>query len=174
MIEFRRASQCDASLIAQTRQKVWAATYRGIYPDEMIDGFDLVQHTQRESDRLRNPNYHCFMVMDGPECAGYFAFGTIREGIWKNYIFRLHSLYLLPRYQGRGLGRKIFSLVQENCLAYGKGRMYLDCHPANEKALGFYRRMGGVITYTNTGHCNPCEDECHMEFDFTKGEQHGQ
>ena len=170
MIEFQRASLDDAALIARTRQKAWDATYRGIYPDEMIDAFDFARHTVREAQRLGNPNYRCFLVMDGEKCAGYFAFGTLREGIWKDFIFRLHSLYLLPEYQGRGIGRKIFAQVRENCLSIGDGRMYLDCHPSNEKALGFYKYMGGVITYTSTGHFNPCEDECHIEFDFTKGE----
>lgn len=173
MIEFIRASASDAALIAQTRQKAWQSTYRGIYPDEAIDGFDLYQHTLREGDRLRNPNYRCFLVMDGVSCVGYFAYGTIREGIWKNFIFRLHSLYLLPAYQGKGLGRQVFGQVKKDCQSIADGRMYLDCHPMNIKALGFYRHMGGMITHTRIGHCNPCEDSCRIEFDFTKGEQHG-
>ena len=170
MIEFRRASIEDAALIAATRKKAWDATYRGIYPDEMIDEFDLSRHKVREEDRLKNPNYHCWLVLDGDFCVGYFACGIIREGIWKDFRYRLHSLYLLPKYQGRGLGKKIFAQVRECCLDVGKGRMYLDCHPANEKALGFYCHMGGTITYTNSGHLNPCEDACHIEFDFTKGD----
>ena len=173
MIELRRASLSDAARIAQTRQKAWLATYRGIYPDEMLDGFDLDRHTARESDRLRNPNYRCYCVMDGEDCVGYVAFGTVREGERKEFNFRLHSLYLLPGYQGRGLGRMLFGKVRESCLLFGRGSMHLDCHPRNERALGFYRHMGGVITYTDTGHRNPCEDSCRIEFDFTKGEQHG-
>lgn len=170
MIEFRPALFRDAELIAKTRRKAWDATYRGIYPDEMIDSFDFERHTQREQQRLRNSNYHCFLVMDEDNCVGYFAYGTIREGIWKDFTFRLHSVYLLPAYQGRGLGRKIFAQVRASCLQFGKGTMYLDCHPANEKALAFYRHMGGTVTYIDRGHANPCEDSCHIEFDFTKGE----
>lgn len=173
MIEFKRAVLADAAIIAITRQKAWDATYRGIYPDEMIDEFDLERHTLREKERLRNGNYQCFLVEDEGKCVGYFAYGIIREGIWKDFSFRLHSLYLLPQYQHKGLGKKIFSQVCESCVSIGRGRMYLDCHPANENALNFYRCMGGSITYINTGHTNPCEDECHIEFDFTKGEIHG-
>jgi len=135
----------------------------------MIDDFDYERHMVREAERLRNPNYQCYLVMDGDICAGYFACGVIREGIWKDFLFRLHSLYLLPDYQGRGVGKEIFAQVREACLKVGNGRMYLDCHPGNEKALCFYRHMGGRVTYLNAGHLNPCEDTCHIEFDFTKG-----
>ncbi len=170
MIEFRRASIQDAERIVKTRQKAWEATYRGIYPDEMLDEFDFEQHTIWEKYRFLDKNFHCELVMDADICVGYFSYGKIRAGEWKDFTFRLHSLYLLPEYQGMGLGRKIFSQVYESCLKLGKGRMYLDCHPANKKALAFYRHMGGMITYTSTGHVNPCEDVCHVEFNFTKGE----
>ena len=173
MIEFRRAALSDAATIASVRQKAWDATYRGIYPDEMIDDYDLSRHTHREEERLRNGNYRCYLVMDNGDCVGYFAYGIIREGVWKDFTFRLHSLYILPEYQGSGLGRIIFTQVRADCLKLGMGRMYLDCHPANDNALHFYRHMGGIVTYINTGHQNPCEDECHIEFDFTKGEIHG-
>ena len=163
----------DAELIVKTRQKAWDATYRGIYPDEMIDEFDYEQHIIMEKHRLINPDFCCALVMDAGTCVGYFSYGKIPAGVWKDFTFRLHSLYLLPEYQNSGLGSKIFAQVQESCLRIGKGRMYLDCHPANKKALGFYRHMGGVVTYISTGHVNPCEDECHIEFDFTKGEHHG-
>lgn len=34
-VTFKKAEPTDAPLLAATRQKAWAATYRGIYPDEM-------------------------------------------------------------------------------------------------------------------------------------------
>lgn len=40
-VEFRRASPEDARLLAETRRRAWDTTYRGIYPDAMIDEYDL-------------------------------------------------------------------------------------------------------------------------------------
>ena len=39
-VEFRRASPEDARLLAETRRRAWDTTYRGIYPDAMIDEYD--------------------------------------------------------------------------------------------------------------------------------------
>ena len=44
-VTFKKAEPTDAPLLAATRQKAWAATYRGIYPDEMIDQYDLERYT---------------------------------------------------------------------------------------------------------------------------------
>ncbi|MBQ7937481.1 MAG: hypothetical protein IJ283_03150 [Oscillospiraceae bacterium] len=47
----------------------------------------------------------------------------------------------------------------------GKKRFYLCCHPQNEKALGFYDAMGGVITERDEGHENNRENNIRIEFD---------
>ena len=161
MVEFRKAGITDALTIIQTRQKVWNATYRGIYPDEVIDEFDYDWHLIAEQNRLKNPNFHCFMVIDRDKCVGYFSYGPARRG------FRLHSLYLLPAYRRSGLGRVIFERVKSACIGAGFNGMYLDCHPDNHNALGFYQYMGGTITSIDSGHQNRQEDCCTVEFRFT-------
>ena len=164
MIEFRRAGLADAQTIIHTRQKVWDATYRGIYPDEEIDSFDYEWHLKAERRRQSDPDFHCFLVMDAEKCVGYYSYGKVRPGAWKDFTFRLHSLYLLPAYQGRGMGRRIFEQVKFACQSLDCGKMFLDCHPANEKALAFYRHMDGVITHLDAGHDNPMEDSCTIEY----------
>lgn len=167
MIEVRKASLEDAGTIVSTRQKVWDATYRGIYPDEMIDAFDWKRHLEAEQCRLSNPNFQCYMVLDGKHCVGYLSYGRIHPGLWKDFAFRLHSLYLLPPYQGKGLGKQLFLQARDACRDMGYGKMFLDCHPDNTKALQFYMRMGGIAAFTDGGHENPQEDTCTLEFDFT-------
>ena len=158
MVEFRKAGLQDALTIIRTRQKVWDATYRGIYPDDVIDHFDYDWHLQAEQNRLRNNNFHCFMVMDGSHCVGYYSYGPVRKR------FRMHSLYLLPAYRKNGLGRQIFEQVKSSAIEAGFDGMYLDCHPDNHNALGFYLHMGGIITDVDTGHENRQEDNCTVEY----------
>ena len=162
MIEFRKAEISDAPVIVKTRQKVWDAAYRGIYPDEAIDQFDYEWHLEAEQRRLGNRDFYCWMVLDGENCVGYFSCGP-----WKRNSFRLHSLYLLPGYQKLGLGRSMFEQVKSFCLSKGYQTMWLDCHPENQKAIGFYRHMGGVVTGQDIGHENRQEDSCTIEYYFT-------
>ena len=167
MINFKPAEFEDALTIIKTRQKVWASTYRGIYPEHEIDCFNYDWHLKAEQRRLSNPGFQCYLVMDADKCVGYFSYGTVRPGTWKDFGFRLHSLYLLPQYRGTGLGKLIFQQVKSAALSAGYTRFYLDCHPQNENALGFYVHMGGRITDLDAGHENPMEDSCTIEYDFT-------
>ena len=74
-VEFRRASPEDARLLAETRRRAWDTTYRGIYPDAMIDEYDLEAHTARDAARIADPANAVFLAMDGAECVGYFTYG---------------------------------------------------------------------------------------------------
>jgi len=168
VIKVRNASVEDAATIVSTRQKVWDATYRGIYPDEMIDDFDWSWHLEAEKRRLSNPSFHCSILLDGEICVGYVSYGVIQTGMWKNFSFRLHSLYLLPPYQGMGLGRSLFMMARKACEEMGFDKMFLDCHPDNHNALEFYQHMGGIIAQVDAGHENTQEDSCTIEYIFNK------
>ena len=153
----------NVPLLVKTRQKAWEATYRGIYPDEAIDEFDYLWHEKNERNRLKDPEYHCLLVMEGASCLGYVSYGNVPPVKEDGPSFRLHSLYLLPELQGAGLGRTLIRHVKFACRQQGKGRFFLDCHPDNKRALGFYQHMGGYVTHVSPRHENPMEDSCTIE-----------
>ncbi len=162
-IVFRPAKAQDAKLWTETRQKAWAATYRGIYPDHWIDQYDYAGHERRDRESLSDPSLHCFLVMDGSFCAGYFSYGPAATG-----EFYLKNLYLLPDQQGRGLGRKIMSQLRRDCARLGYQGFYCHCNQHNLPARGFYERMGGRLVSIDGGHLNKAEDQCRYNFTLTE------
>ncbi len=164
MLNYKQATVADAQILASTRQKVWASTYRGIYPDKMIDEFDYDWHIKREQHNLQNPLFHTYLVMDGNECVGYYTYLSRETPLWRDYCFRLYSLYLLPAYQANGEGRRIFETVISECRRFGCDKFYLSCQPQNIGAMGFYRHMGGCLVNEDVGHDDPAEDTVDFEF----------
>lgn len=61
-MEFRPAQVDDAGVIAQLRKIIWSTTYRGIYPDEMIDQYDLDWHAQKDAQRIEHPDYAVYLI----------------------------------------------------------------------------------------------------------------
>ncbi len=163
-IVFRKAVPEDAPTLAATRQKVWDATYRGIYPDEMIDCYDLSLFTERDAKRIANPENEVWLVMDGAACVGYLVVGPCGFGTYKDFDFCLNSLYLLPPYQKTGLGRKAFDLTVAACRSRGLDKFFCCCDPHNHNAMGFYEHMGGVLSAQDLGHANKAEDTVIFEF----------
>jgi GNAT superfamily N-acetyltransferase len=50
----------------------------------------------------------------------------------------VHSLYVLPGHQGRGIGQRLLAAV----LSLAKGPCELKCDRVNKRAVAFYRHLG--------------------------------
>lgn len=167
-VEFRRASPEDARLLAETRRRAWDTTYRGIYPDAMIDEYDLEAHTARDAARIADPANAVFLAMDGAECVGYFTYGPYTYGRYKDFALCLNSLYFLPGYRRMGLGRRAFAQLTEFCRERGIQKFFCGCNCHNLPAQAFYRAMGGVVGAVHGGHADRTEDQMYFEFQTVK------
>ena len=166
MIVFHRAAAADIPLLSETRRRAWDATYRGIYEDEKIDHYDYDLHHRNDAKRIAEQTV--FLLMDGTNCAGYFYYGAFPGAKYKDFSLCLNALYLLPGYQGQGLGKRVFTWMREICRTRGLDKFFCGCNIHNTKAQGFYRRMGGVVGRVDGGHERKAEDQ--MYFEFYQGE----
>ena len=138
MIRFIPAQAGDAPLLGQLRQQCWAATYRGIYPDEMIDRFDFAWHASQDLTRITDGRHDVLLITGDDQPIGYMI---IRHGAPP----LLHSLYLLPSHQRQGVGRMAFERMHQHCAARGQACFLCHCQPENAPAMAFYETMGGAV-----------------------------
>lgn len=163
-IVFQEAVPEDASILTEIRRRCWDATYRGIYPDEMIDDYEYSSHSARDFARISDPENVVWLVMDGADCVGYLYVGPCAYGPYKDFAFCLNSLYFLPEYQHIGLGRRAFALVAAECRRRGYEKFFCGCNAHNRSARAFYEHMGGVLGAESAGHKNKAEDQVYYEF----------
>lgn len=155
---FRRAAAEDAPLIARLKLEAWKTTYRGIYPDELIDGWDMAERTERERAKLASPGMTGFIIeTEGRPCG--FMFIEDNGGVY------IPALYLLSEYRGRGIGSAAFWLIREYCRERGYKAFTCNCNAHNSPALRFYAKMGGRELSRSIGHENKREDQVKLEFD---------
>lgn len=163
-VTIRKASQADAPILTNTRLAVWEQTYRGIYPDSMIDKYDYDAHLNRDKQLLSSREQHYYLFMDGRKCVGYFSFGPYNYGKYKDFDLCLNSLYLCQEYKGHGLGKKAFSMIRNHAQQHGITKFFCGCNTHNYSAQGFYRHMGGIVGAVSCGHDNKADDIMHFEF----------
>ena len=163
-IVFQEAVLSDAATLTQTRQKAWDATYRGIYPDDMIDNFDFAWYLEKDKQRMSDPDQKLYLLMDGDSCGGYLWVGPPAYGSYKDFALCLNALYILPAYQGQGYGRLAFDLVAQECRRRGVDRFFCGCNAHNHKARNFYGHMGGHLGAAKLGHQNTAMDQVYFEF----------
>ena len=157
-IDFVPAKASDAATISTLRQRIWDTTYRGVYPDAVIDDFDYDWHQQCDLKKISDPSFTVYLIKYREEDVGYFIFQDAGACVW------LHSLYVLRKYQHRGIGKLAFSIIKDYCIEKEISRFVCNCSLHNENAMRFYQCMGGVVTKTDTGHENKQEDGVIFEF----------
>jgi len=157
-LTFYRAKPADALEWGRLRRSAWDATYRGIYPDEMIDQFDTDWHYHKDINKLHNPLYHIYFLQKKGKNAGYLVYQHNATGVI------LHSLYLLPDARHQGIGRMAINHVRDFCLTHGINQFFLQCSPWNTNAMGFYHAMRGTIIKEDIGHNEKIEDSAFFVF----------
>lgn len=140
-IDFRPAEPGDAVAIAEVHRQAWLQAYTGIIPFKplraMLErrGFRWWQRAIRGSTSI--------LVLDvGGTMAGYATLGLNRARALPQEG-EIYELYLLPEYQGVGLGRKLFSEARRLLASLGCRGLVVWCLTDNDNAMSFYRGAGG-------------------------------
>ncbi len=161
LVRFRKGSAADAALTAKLKLAAWETTYRGIYPDELIDGWDMEERTRREAEKFASPGMEGFIIESGAAPNGTpCGFLFIRDD-GELYI---PALYLLREYRGRGIGGAAFRLIRDICRERGHKSFTCHCNAHNLPALAFYARMGGTELSRSVGHENKRDDQISLKF----------
>ena len=138
LVRFDLATEDDAQTIIELRKQIWGTTYRGFYPDSMIDDFDYGWHLEKELRRIRSPEYRVYRIVKDDQNIGYLS-------LRKTDVVSLQSLYLLKEYQHQGIGRLSFDFVKRYCRDLGADSFTCHCLPENWNARAFYEKMGGKV-----------------------------
>ncbi len=142
IVQLRNAGQDDAERIARLHANSWRQAYRGILPDDFLDG-DLVANRLRIwNDRLARDRTDqlVYLAEDGQELVGFVcAFGD-ENPTWGSYIDNLH---VTSGSMERGIGTLLMGHVAEWLLIrYPQSGVYLWVFEANTRARRFYERLG--------------------------------
>ena len=132
----------DLPKVADLAAKIWREHYPGIITHAQIEymlarGYD-VGVIRRE---IETEGIHYDLCIAGDEPAGFISYGP---GPQPGEL-KVHKLYLLGAYHGRGLGR----LMLQRAVSYGAENgchaVILNVNKYNGKAIAMYERNGFTI-----------------------------
>ena len=104
------------------------------YPPEMMD--ELVGHMQPE-DILKRASWTHFYVAE--EAGKIIGCGAIGPYWGREDESSLFTIFVLPEYQGKGIGRKIVETLEQDEFGLRAKRIEI---PASITGLPFYQKMG--------------------------------
>ena len=141
VIAIRSAREKDALGIAHVHDESWREAYRGIIPgpalERMIERRGPVWWARaiRGGSRILVLEFHDTLV-------GYASLGRSRVPSL-GYRGEIFELYLTPEHQGVGHGRRLFDSARRDLESFGCRDCVAWALADNERAVAFYRRLGG-------------------------------
>ena len=126
--------------LAQVKRSVWETTYRGIYPDSKIDGFDIDKEAEKFERLVGRVDINLYGIVADNNLIGYMAWGKnprYPDGDSNEIVL----LSILKDYQGKGIGRQVFEYAKGKLKEKGD-HFVLYCNKYNLPAQNFYERMG--------------------------------
>ena len=141
-VEIVPASKADLPALAELAGVIWRQHYPGIITPAQIDymlGKMYALDTLREELRTKGVRFVRLLV--GGRFVAFAAFGAFPEP----GVVKLHKLYLLPEFHGRGYGTLLVKHCEAEARRLGAHRLILAVNKHNLKAIAAYRCNGFTV-----------------------------
>ncbi|KEY18936.1 GNAT family N-acetyltransferase [Kaistella antarctica] len=164
MVDFKKAIETDIPLLRELAQKSWKSAYANILSPEQIDYMLAEMYSEKEiSSQLQNSDYHYYLILSNEIPAGFMGF----ELNYEKDTTKLHRIYLLEEFKGKGLGKKGLIFLKEKVKENVNHRIILNVNK-NNPAIKIYESQGfkvfseGIFDIGN----DYVMDDFLMEFNF--------
>jgi len=132
----------ELKLIREIADRVWPDTFAAILsPEQIVYMMEMMYAPEVLAAEFAQGVVFELLEVDG-QPAGYVIHAQYKA---KPDTAKLHKIYLLAEYQGRGLGSLLLNHVARRCAAAGYRRLILNVNKENVKAQQAYLRNGFAI-----------------------------
>ena len=122
--------------------KSWQAAYRGLIPDNYLDGLDPVKRAVAWKSLIGAPNELVLVAVRGSRIVGFCSMLPSRDAAAPPEIAELSSLYVEPREWHQGAGSNLVAAAVDHAASHGFKVVTLWVLSSNASARRFYGKMG--------------------------------
>lgn len=142
MIEFVSLRTPESlSRIRTISDDIWPKTFRDILSQEQIRYMMKMMYAPEVMEKELAEGYSFDLLLVDGKDAGYMVYAPYDEP----GTMKLHKLYLLEEYHGKGYGQRMISHVMEEALARGFTSIILAVNKRNLRAKKAYDRAGFTV-----------------------------
>ncbi len=130
----RRFREQDAREVSELIIHTMRISNARDYPSETLE--ELIRHQQPADVLTRASWTHFYVALEGEKIIGCGAIGPYWDSLEESSLF---TIFVLPEWQGKGVGRKIIETLEQDEFALRARRIEI---PASITGLEFYRKLG--------------------------------
>jgi len=144
-VVIREAVEADAVEMGRLHVRAWQAAYRGIMPDEYLDGLRPEDRIEMWRGHLSRADRSPLLVaVSSDVVVGFAVFGAEAAAEPAPSCGELYAMNVDPDSWGQGLGRLLLRSVMEALVATGYREAVLWVVPQNDRARALYESEGWV------------------------------
>jgi RimJ/RimL family protein N-acetyltransferase len=144
-VSVRRATSSDAAAIARVHVRSWQAAYRGLMPDELLDGLSVADREQMWREESSGEGAAGILLVDERDgrLTGFCAVAApSRDEDAPARTAEIGAIYVDPDAWRTGAGGALLEAALAHLEAGGWQEVTLWVLEGNRAALDFYDRFG--------------------------------
>lgn len=138
MFAIRKATKDDCLLIRQLAERIFPVTYKDILSKEQIDFMMEWMYSVPNLNGQMDDGHTFLLAYKDDEPVGYVSVEQQEQD-----LFHLQKIYVLPRMQGKGCGKFLFTEAVRLIKAVHPDSCMMELNVNRDNpAVRFYERMG--------------------------------
>ncbi|NLF61863.1 MAG: GNAT family N-acetyltransferase [Lentisphaerae bacterium] len=138
-IHLRILDKAELALVRRVADIVWPITFQEILSPEQMAYMMEMMYAAEVMEREYDEGVSFCGVFDEEKPIGYLAWGRSDSA---PDTAKLHKCYLLPEYQGKGIGSMMLNKAKVYAKEAGFAKLRLNVNRNNAKAIKAYVRNG--------------------------------
>ncbi|MEK6757061.1 MAG: GNAT family N-acetyltransferase [Bacteroidota bacterium] len=141
----RRWTLKDLPVVQDVLWKTWLESYKPFIPEADLKSY-FSEHYDLDAltTLFQNPMAHGFVAEVDGRVVGFMR--TAHEPEENRYY--VSSIYVLPDFQNRGLGRDLMKRAAEEAKSFKLDRVWIGVMVQNRQAVEWYEKMGYKVVRT--------------------------
>jgi ribosomal protein S18 acetylase RimI-like enzyme len=138
-IIYRRWQENDLPAIQNLLLETWLDAYSSFIPEDDLRDYNNATYNQQALAAMyRQAGVNGFVAdSDGR------LVGCVRTRMAEDeHRFYVPSLYVLPHFQGKGIGKSLMNMAVKEAIALGQDRIWIGIMEKNKEGLDWYRKYG--------------------------------
>lgn len=140
----RKRIKEDCKDIAHIVTISWNETYKGIVPDWFLEELKINEKDRalKAYNNFNEKNNNQLVLVADNQVVGFVNYGKSEDEMYEN-CGEIIALYIISKYKGLGLGKKLVEETKKELKKLGFDKMIIACLKGNS-SNDFYKHIGGV------------------------------
>lgn len=155
MIQIRKSYPTDAYQLIQIMDTVWKDEFYDVLPNSIF--YEMTQNVEKRVQHLKEQieeNNRVYVALEDDNPIGFIFYAKTTNAVY-NAAIEIRYIYILPDFQRKGIGTKLFQHVVEEVEKLGVHSLIVHC-PAGSNSICFFTKIGAkkreVVSKKMSGH----------------------